>query len=547
MNKLVECVPNFSEGRDRAKIDAIVDAVRKVPGVSVLDVDPGCSTNRTVLTFVGAPEAVVEGALACARKCYELIDMTLQHGEHPRNGALDVCPFVPVANVTMEECAELARVFGKRLADELAVPVFLYEEAQTDPKMAYRKALKQIRAGEYEALRDKFENHADQWTPDFGPCKFVPRWGATQAGARFFLIAYNINVYGTKEQAHKIALNLRESGRGAGKPGRLPATKAIGWYVEEYGHAQISMNLDNYRVTPIHVAYEEARKDGEKMCVAIAGSELVGLVPLEALLMAADYYIEKEHLLIVDEALKVKLAIERLGLSSCAPFDPKKRIIEYIIRGKPEETEPLASLSARRFVEACGARTPTPGGGSVSALIGALGAALATMVGWLSYGRVKFEPVEKQMRECIPKVDRVMKELIPLIDADSFAYDRVMKVRGMPSGTPELDAAREAAMQAELKKAAEVPMQTVRVANSVWDTLLELAEFGSLNAKSDLEIAARALELAVWGAQRNVAINIDGVTDAAFVEALRKESEAACEVAKAKSAEVLAKLSTRKE
>jgi len=507
MSKLVECVPNFSEGRDHAKIDAIVDAVRKVPGVSVLDVDPGSSTNRTVLTFVGAPDAVVEGALACARKCYELIDMTVQHGEHPRNGALDVCPFVPVANVTMEECAELARKFGKRLAEELDVPVFLYEEAQTDPAKAYRKALKQIRSGEYEALKDKFENHADKWTPDFGPCKFVPRWGATQAGARFFLIAYNINVYGTKEQAHKIALNLRESGRGPNKPGRLPMTKAIGWYVEEYGHAQISMNLDNYRVTPIHVAFEEAKKDSEKMGVAI----------------------------------------ERLGLSSCSTFDPKKRIIEYIIRGKPEEVEPLASLSVRKFVESCGARTPTPGGGSVSALIGALGAALATMVGWLSYGRVKFEPVEPQMRECIPKVHKVMMELVPLIDADSFAYDRVMKVRGMPSGTPELDAAREAAMQAELKKAAEVPMNTVRVANSVWDTLLELAEFGSLNAKSDLEIAARSLELAVWGAQRNVAINLEGVTDPEFVEKMRKESEAACEVAKAKSAEVLAKIGARKE
>jgi len=547
MSKPVECVPNFSEGRDHAKIDAIVDAVRKVPGVSVLDVDPGSSTNRTVLTFVGSPDAVVEGALACARKCYELIDMSVQHGEHPRNGALDVCPFVPVANVTMEECANLARIFGKRLADELNVPVFLYEEAQKDPKMAYRKALKQIRSGEYEALRDKFENHADLWTPDFGPCKFVPRWGATQAGALFFLIAYNINVYGTKEQAHKIALNLRESGRGPNKPGRLPATKAIGWYVEEYGHAQISMNLDNYRVTPIHVAYEEARKDGEKMGVAIAGSELVGLVPLESLLMVADYYIQKEHLLIVDERLKVKLAIERLGLSSCSQFDPKKRIIEYIIARKPEEVEPLASLSVRKFVESCGARTPTPGGGSVSALIGSLGAALATMVGWLSYGRVKFEPVEPQMRDCIPKVHKVMMELLPLIDADSFAYDNVMKVRGMPSGSPELDAARDAAMQTELKKAAEVPMNTVRVANSVWDTLLVLAEFGSINAKSDLEIAARALELAVWGAQRNVAINLEGVNDAEFVEKLTKESEAACEYAKAKSAEVIAKISSRKE
>jgi len=307
------------------------------------------------------------------------------------------------------------------------------------------------------------------------------------------------------------------------------------------------MNLDNYRKTPIWRAYEEACKDSQKMGVAIAGSELVGLVPLEALMMVADHYIEQEHLLIVDERLKVKLAIERLGLSSCSHFDPKKRIIEYIIARKPEEVEPLASLTVRKFVESCGARTATPGGGSVSALIGALGAALATMVGWLSYGRVKFEPIEPQMRECIPKVHKVMMDLVPLIDADSFAYDSVMKVNKMPSGTPELDAAKEAALQAELKKAAEVPLNTVRVANSVWDTLLELAEFGSINAKSDLEIAARALELAVWGAQRNVAINLEGVKDAEFVNKLRTESEAACEYAKTKSAEVLAKIGARKE
>lgn len=542
--KIVECVPNFSEGRDKDIINSIVDAVRAVPGISVLDVDPGASTNRTVLTFVGSPDCIVDGALACARKCYELIDMTKQHGEHPRNGALDVCPFVPVAGVTMEDCVALAKEFGKRLAAELDVPVYLYEEAQP---LEYRKQLKQIRKGEYEALRDKLENHADLWTPDFGPCKFVPWYGSTQTGARFFLIAYNINVLGTKEQAHKIALNLRESGRGPTQPGRLPMTKAIGWFVDEYGHAQISMNLDNYRVTPIHVAFEEAKKDAAKMGVAIAGSELVGLVPLEALMMAADYYIKEERLMIVDEKLKVMLAIERLGLSSCSVFDPKKRIIEYITAGDPEKVEPLAASTVRKFVESCAARTPTPGGGSVSALIGSLGAALATMVGWLSYGRVKFEPIEPQMRQCIPKVHEAMMKLIPLIDADSFAYDHVMKAIQMPKDTPEKAAERDAKMQLELKYAAEVPMNTVNVANSVWDTLMELAKYGSLNARSDLEIAARALELAVWGAQRNVIINLASVEDKEFVEKLRTESEKAIAYAKEQSEKVLEILNGRKE
>jgi len=542
MSKLVECVPNFSEGRDRAVIDAIVGAVKAVPGVSVLDCDPGASTNRTVLTFVGSPEAVVEGALACARKCYELIDMTKQHGEHPRNGALDVCPFVPVANVTMQDCVELAKEFGRRVAEELDVPVFLYEEAQTKE---YRKALKDIRKGEYEALQDKLENHADLWTPDFGPCKFVPRFGSVQAGARFFLIAYNINVLGTKEQAHKIALNLRESGRGPDKPGRLPKTKAIGWFVEEYGYAQISMNLDNYRVTPIHKAYEEAKADSEKMGVAITGSELVGLVPLEAIMMAADYYIEKEHLLIVEERLKVKLAIERLGLSACSTFDPNKRIIEYVVRGKPEEVEPLASLSVRKFIESCGARTATPGGGSVSALVGAVGAALATMVGWLSYGKVRFEPVEPHMRNCIPKMYKLMQELIPLVDADSFAYESVMRAVRLPGDTLEEKAEKDKAIEAETLKAAQLPMETINRANSAWDVLLELAEFSSIKATSDLEIAARSLELAVWGAQRNVAINVASLNDKSVASKLLSDSVEACELAKKKCEEVLEKIRSR--
>lgn len=532
MKKIVECVPNFSEGRDQNIIDAIADAIRKTPGCTLLDVDPGKSTNRTVYTFVGSPEAVVEGALNSARVAKDLIDMRKQSGEHPRIGAMDVCPFVPVANVTMEECVALAHRFGKRASEELGIPVYLYEEASNDPK---RKSLRQIRAGEYEGLAERVVT--PEWKPDYGPAEFIPSWGATCSGARFFLIAYNVNILGTKEQAHRVALNVREQGRGEGEPGRLKAVKAIGWYVDEYNLAQVSINLDNYKITPPHVAFEECAKDARALNLAVAGSELVGLIPIEAMLMAADYYIEKENLFIIDERQKIRLAVERLGLNSISRFDPDKRIIEYMIR--EDDEEPLASMSVRGFVELLGSRTSAPGGGSASALIASMGAALGAMVGWMTYGKRKFDDKDAIMRAIIPPLDAAMRELIPMIDADTNAFNDYMAALGLPQDTDVEKAARATAMQEGLKKAIDVPLGVMRAADRCWDAMISMAEHGNVASKSDLEVGAKALETGIWGAYRNVMINLPGVKDEAYSKSITKEVEAIVGRAKEKSEEVM--------
>jgi glutamate formiminotransferase/formiminotetrahydrofolate cyclodeaminase len=321
--------------------------------------------------------------------------MRAHHGEHARMGALDVCPFVPVSGVTMDDCVALAREFGRRAAEELGIPVYLYEAAASQE---HRRTLSQIRAGEYEGLAEKIAR--PDWRPDFGPARFVPAWGATVTGARHFLIAYNVNLLATKEQAHRIALELREQGRGPQQPGRLRAVKAVGWWVEEYGMAQVSMNLDDFKVTPPHVAFEEVVKEARALKLAVAGSEIVGLIPLQALLMAAEHYIEAEGLFIVDEKQKIRLAADRLGLGAVSPFVPSRRVIEYMVAG--EADAPLASSSVRDFVRAVGARTSAPGGGSASALMAALGAALGTMVGWMTYGKRKFEDKDAVMRRLLP-------------------------------------------------------------------------------------------------------------------------------------------------
>ncbi len=538
MKKIVECVPNFSEGRDQGIIDAIAASIRETPGCTLLDVDPGKSTNRTVYTFVGSPEAVVEGALNAARRAYELIDMTKHSGEHPRMGAMDVCPFVPVANVTMEDCVECAKAFGKRAAEELGIPLYLYEEAATQD---YRKSLKQIRAGEYEGMKDKITK--EEWKPDFGPAKFVPRWGATATGARFFLIAYNVNILGTKEQSHRIALNVREQGRGPEEPGRLKAVKGIGWYVDEYNMAQVSMNLDNYTITPPHVAFEECVRDAKELNLAVAGSEIVGLIPLEAMLLAADYYIEKENLFILDEKQKIHLVIQRLGLNSVSTFVPEKRIIEYMI--EEENSEPLASMTVRDFIELTGSRTSAPGGGSASALIAGMGAALGTMVGWMTYGKRKFEEKDETMRGLIPPLHHAMKDLIPMIDADTNAFNDYMEALGMPKKTDEQKTARTAAMQAGLKKAVDVPLSTMRIADRCWDTMEEMALHGNINSRSDLEVGAKALETGIWGAYKNVMINLPSITDEDFKLKITGEADALLARAKEKCISVLTRLEER--
>jgi len=517
MRKIVECVPNISEGRDESIINACAEAVRKVSGVTLLDVDPGKSTNRTVFTFVGDLESVVEGAFQFSKTAYELIDMTKQHGEHPRMGAVDVVPFVPVAGVTTADCVECSKLFGKRVGEELGVPVYLYEEASN---VAYRKSLKQIRAGEYEAIKDRIIK--DEWKPDFGPQKFVAKSGATVTGSRFFLIAYNVNILGTKEQAHRIALNIREQGRGADEPGRLKAIKAIGWFVDEYNMAQVSINLDNYKITPPHVVFEECVKDAKEMKIAVCGSELVGLIPLEALLKAAEYYIQKENLFILDQKQKIRLVVERLGLNSVSRFVPERRIIEYMIEEK--SNEPLASMTARSFVELVGARTSAPGGGSVSALIASMGAALGAMMGWMSYGNKKFEHLDSKMRKFIPPLNENMEKLIPLIDADTNAFSDYMNAMKMPKDTEEEKKLRSEKMQEGLKKAIEVPLSVMRISDSCWKWMFELAKYGNMNSASDLAVGAKSLETGIYGAFKNVEINIPSIRDEKFKEEVLTEA-----------------------
>ena len=425
MKKIIECVPNFSEGRNQEVIDAIAKAIKDTYGCSLLDVDPGYSTNRTVYTFVGDENSIIEGALNATRVAKELIDMRNHTGEHPRMGAMDVCPFVPVKNVTMEECVSISKTFAKRAADELGIAFYLYEEAS---ERDYRKRLPDIRHGEYEAMEHKVKQEG--WEPDFWNGKFDPKWGVTATGARFFLIAYNVNVLAPYNQAHRIALDLREAGRGEGESGKLKEVKALGWYVDEYGMAQISMNLTNYKVTPLHIAFEEAKRCADELKIALAGSEIVGLVPLEPILSAAEYYIEKEGLFIIDETQKIKLAIDRLGLNSISHFNPNERIIEYLIA--EEKNEPLASLTLRAFIEEVAARSAAPGGGSVSAAVSAMGVGLGAMVTQLTYGVRKFENVQEEMKKAIPTLVSTVQELIPKVDEDTNAFNDYVNAMRLP-------------------------------------------------------------------------------------------------------------------
>lgn len=440
MPKIIECVPNFSEGNDEKIINAISEAIRKTTGVSLLDVDPGKSTNRTVYTFVGNPDSIIEGALNAAKAAFPLIDMRNHKGEHPRMGALDVCPFIPISDVSVEECVQVSKKFGERLAEELKVPVFLYGAASNQD---YRKTMPQIRAGEYEGLEEKLK--AAEWKPDFGEPCFVPSWGGTVTGVRKFLIAYNVNMLSTKEQAHRIALDLREKGRSPSEPGRLKACQGIGWWLEEANIAQISLNLTDMDVTPMHVAYEEAKSGAAELGLAVTGSELVGLVPLQSILAAAEFYIEKEGLMVLEEDQKVHLAINRLGLSTLSPFNPKERIIEYCLQ--TDEKNLLISKTVSDFVKSVGARSAAPGGGSVSALVGALGCALAAMVGKLTYGKKQWVHLDTRMRALLPPLHGSMLRVLELVDKDTEAFNDFFSAMKLPKETPEQIATREEEMQ----------------------------------------------------------------------------------------------------
>jgi glutamate formiminotransferase/formiminotetrahydrofolate cyclodeaminase len=532
MTKLVECVPNFSEGRDRKIIDAIADAVRGVADVKLLDVDPGADTNRTVYTLVGTPEGVKEAAFQAAKKAHELIDMSKHSGAHPRMGAMDVCPFVPVSGVTMDDCVQIAKDLGKRLGEELDIPVYLYEFAATSPE---RQSLADIRTGEYEALEEKFKD--PKWKPDFGPAKFKQKWGASVVGAREFLIAYNVNL-NTKDKklANEIALNIREGGRAkkdaSGKlvkdekgntvkvPGRLKAVRAIGWYIDQYRQAQVSINLINYNATPLHVVFETAREEAEKLGLIVTGSELVGLVPLKPMLDAGKFYLKKQGKSAgVPEKELVEIAVRSLGLDQLSEFDPAKKIVEYNFL-KPA---PLMSMTARDFVDEVSSESPAPGGGSVAALAGSLCAALSAMVANLTVGKQGYEKVWPEMSELAEKGQAIKDKLIKAVDEDTNAFNDLMEAMRLPKATPEQKASREAAMEQGYKKAAAVPLQTAKACLEAMELSLTAAQKGNANSASDAGVAALMARAGVEGAGLNVLINLGDIKDRAFVEANKKE------------------------
>ncbi|XP_054168271.1 formimidoyltransferase-cyclodeaminase-like [Oppia nitens] len=519
MNKqIVECVPNFSEGRDTKIIEAIASAIRTTDGVTLLDVDPGQSTNRTVYTFVGSPDAVVNGALNGAKVAYDLIDMSKQKGEHPRLGALDVCPFIPVRGVDMDDCVRCAQQFAKRLSDELNVAVYLYGYASN---LDYRKTVPQIRSGEYEGLPQKLTS--PEWVPDYGPNEFVAQWGATMSGARKFLIAYNVNMISTKEQAHRIALLIREKGSEKEETNRLKATQAMGWWLNEANIAQVTVNILDHEITPIHAVYEAVVKHSNNLKLPVTGSQMVGLVPLKAILDVAEYYMKMEDLFILDEDQKVHLAITRLGLNSLGPFDPKERIIEYML--KNDNTCPLINKSVKEFVQLVGDRITAPGGGSVAANVGSLGIALAAMVAKMSYGKKMFEHNDAIMRRLIPPINLSINEMLSLVDTDTNAYNDYVLALKLPQTTPEELKQRENAIEMGLKGAIAVPLRLARISSKHWDSLKELAHIIHYPTKSDLQVGANCLKVGILGAYYNVMTNISDIKDENYKTTITNEIE----------------------
>jgi len=534
--RLVECVPNFSEGRDRDKIRAITGEIEAVPGVKLLDVDPGASTNRTVVTFVGEPEAVQEAAFRAIAKAAEVLDMRSHKGAHSRMGATDVCPFVPVAGVTMDDCVRMAAELGRRVADELGIPVYLYEAAARKPG---RRNLAAVRAGEYEGLPEKLRD--PEWAPDFGPAVFNPKSGATIIGAREFLIAYNFNL-NTRDRklAHEIALSLRESGRAKRDkdgnivkdargntvkvPGRFREVKSVGWYVEDYGVAQVSVNFTNYRTTPIHVVFDEAVRLAAKLGLRVTGSELVGLIPKEALLMAGRHYLEKQGKSpgVPDDEL-IRMAVRSLGLADVAPFDPEKKIIEYQVR---QPGPALVNMTLRGFADELSMDSPAPGGGSVAALCGALSAALAAMVANLTVGKKGYEAVHNDMVATAVRGQALKDQLLDAVDRDTRAFNKVMEAFRLPKTTPEQAAEKDRAVEDANKEATLVPLEVLEKAVEAAGLARTAAAGGNRNSVSDAGVAGLAAEAAGEGAYYNVLINLAGIKDRKFSEQVRRRAVA---------------------
>jgi glutamate formiminotransferase/formiminotetrahydrofolate cyclodeaminase len=539
MPALLECVPNFSEGRDLDVIRQITARIAEVEGATLLHVDPGKATNRTVVTFAGEPEAVIEAAYRAIRAATELIDMRRHGGAHPRMGATDVCPLVPLSGITLDEAAALARQLGQRVATELGIPVYLYEAAQPNPT---RRNLADIRQGEYEGLERKLADPA--WKPDFGPAAFNPKSGATVIGARDFLVAYNVNLNTTStRRANAVAFDVREIGRPkreghplTGKvvtdargnpvmiPGSLAAVKAIGWFIEEYGIAQVSMNLTDLSVTPLHVAFDEVGRRAEARGLRVTGSELVGLVPLKALVDSGRHFLAKQQRSTgVSERELVHIGVRSLGLSELAPFEPEERIIEYRLR-RPEDRR-LVNLPLERFADETAGEAPAPGGGSVAAAIGALGAALGTMVANLSAHRRGWDERWEEFSRWADQGQGLKAELLTLVDEDTRAFNHVLVALGMPKGSEAEKAARSAALEQATKGAIEAPLEVMRVASRAFPLLRAMAEHGLPASASDAGVGAICVRAAVRGAWLNVRTNATGVKDRGYKDRVLEEGK----------------------
>lgn len=531
MKQLIECVPNFSEGRNMAVIKQITDQIETVEGVKLLDVDPGAATNRTVVTFVGTPDEVVEAAFRAVKKASEVIDMRNHKGEHPRFGATDVCPLVPISGITMEETVVYARKLAERIGNELGIPVYCYENAAFSPE---RKNLANCRAGEYEGLPEKLVK--PEWKPDFGPASFNAKSGATAVGARDFLVAYNINLNTTStRRANAVAFDIREKGRPmregnpiTGKivkdekgndvyiPGSLKECKAIGWFIEEYGVAQISINLTNISVTPVHIAFEETCKKANERGLRVTGSEIVGLIPLKAMLDAGKYFLRKQKRSVgVSEEEIIKIAVKSMGLDELKTFNPDEKIIEYILRDESEKR--LIDLTCKEYANITASESPTPGGGSASAYIGALGAALGAMVANLSAHKAGWDDRWEEFSNWAEKGQKIKNELLFLVDEDTRSYNLIIEAFKLPKGTPEEIAERKKAIQDATRYAIEIPFKVMQKAFESMEVIKAMTEHGNPSSVSDAGVGALCARTAVMGAFMNVKINASGLEDKDFI------------------------------
>ena len=528
MKQLIECVPNFSEGSDMSIIKQITNEIESVEGVRLLDVDPGKATNRTVVTFVGEPISVIEAAFRAIKKAAELIDMRKHTGEHPRMGATDVCPLIPVANISMEETAEWSKKLGERVGNELEIPVYLYEDAQKNPE---RKNLSIIRAGEYEGFSKKIL--LSEWAPDFGKAIFNAKSGATVIGARDFLVAYNINLNTTStRRANAIAFDVRESGRKIQnekgeeivQPGTLKSVKAIGWFIEEYGVAQISMNLTNVNITPIHIAFDEVCKKANERGVRVTGSELVGLIPLKSLLDAGRHFLEKQQRSVgVSEKELIHIAVKSLGLDELSEFIPEKKIIEYLLN--EEKQDKLVNLSLQEFANETASESPAPGGGSIAAYMGSLGISLATMVANLSAHKKGWDKRWKEFSAWAEKGQKIKDELLYLVDEDTNAFNKIMEAFSLPKSSEQEVKTRSEAIQNATKYATEVPLKTMILAYSSFPIIKAMAEIGNPNSISDAGVGTLCARSAVIGAYMNVRINAAELKDEAFKKEILAKAE----------------------